>query len=101
MARPLVGAPLTSGLLSWRRSLFLLATFVLWANVHGSFLVGIALVGLFWLGQSIESLQVHETVATLRHAPRHRPVFVGLLAVALLSLFNPHGVGAIPDVLAF
>jgi len=100
MARPLRGDR-RSAPLSWRRSLFLLGTFVLWANIHGSFLVGIALVGVFWLGQSIESLQVHGPVATLRDAPRHRPVFVGLLGVALLSLLNPHGVRAIPDVLAF
>jgi len=100
LSRPLTAAALPESL-SWRRTFGIIAVLTLWANVHGSFVIGIALTGLFWLGGVIESVHNRGFAATLTDAPRHRllvGLFVGIIA---LSLLNPHGMRSIPDVFAF
>jgi hypothetical protein len=87
--------------LSWRQAFLLAALLVLWTNLHGSFMIGIALVGALWLGQTIESFLSRGLGATLRDAPLHRPLIAVVLGTVLLSLLNPHGLRAIPDVLSF
>ncbi len=102
MARPLVAdAPARTDDLSWRRTFVIVGLLVLWTNVHGSFLMGIGLVGVLWLGRMLESMRDRGLAATLRDAPLQRPFVAVALGTILLSILNPHGLRAIPDVLAF
>jgi hypothetical protein len=97
MSRPLAQ---TAAPLSWRRTFLIVGLLTLWANMHGSFLIGIALVGVLWLGQAAESIR-DRGAASLGEAPFYRPLIAALVAVAALSLLNPHGLRALPEVLAF
>jgi hypothetical protein len=101
LSRPLVETPEPNVPLSWRRTLAIAAVLTLWANIHGSFLIGIALVGLFWLGAVISSLQERGFATTIADRPLHRTLLAVILGTVLLSLLNPHGIRAIPEVLLF
>lgn len=87
--------------LSWRQTVAVVVLLVVWTNTHGSFLLGIALVGVIWMGRTIESLRDHGWNATVFDVSLHRPLIAAALGVVALSLANPHGIHAIPDVLAF
>ncbi len=74
--RPRAGLPLTAGL------------FVLWANVHGGFLYGWILIGLYLAGSLAELLWGGERAAW-RERVRY---YGGMLAAATLpTLVNPYG----------
>ncbi|HLX76606.1 MAG TPA: hypothetical protein VKR26_17795 [Terriglobales bacterium] len=76
-----------------RRLYWLPALMLLWVNLHGGFLVGLALVGLYFLGALWETLAAHEPSgrATAKIAAR-RLGMVGLLA-GVATFFNPYGYG--------
>lgn len=101
VARPLTDAAAATTPWSWRRIAGIALTLVLWANVHGSFLIGIALVGLIWLGGVVESLRENGIAATMRSDACRRPIIALVAGVIMLSLLNPHGPRAIFDVLKF
>lgn len=96
LSPPIDGAPL-----SWTRTLVIAGLLALWANVHGSFLLGIALVGVLWFGRTLDSVVSRGLSATIHDGPLHRPLLAAGIGVVLLSLLNPDGVRAIPNVLAF
>jgi hypothetical protein len=95
LARPhTLAAPLlvywTVALLSARDSnrappLWLALLMVLWANLHGSFVFGLALGGVF----GAEAILAAEGSAARWHAARQWSGF--LLAASLASMANPHG----------
>jgi hypothetical protein len=64
---------------------------LIWVNVHGGFLVGLALIGLYWVGSAWESVTtrpLEERVAAKRSA--RQLAIAG--AMALLATFvNPYG----------
>jgi len=97
--------PLTAGVaepsISWRCTWGVGGLLVLWANVHGSFLVGFVLVALFWLGGVLESLRDRGFGATLRTTALHRPLLALVVGFVAMSFANPHGWRAIPEVFAF
>jgi tetratricopeptide (TPR) repeat protein len=57
-----------------------------WANIDGWFLLGPALVALFWLGEVVEAACTRGP----QRAPRHVPGWLVPLALAA-CLLNPHG----------
>jgi hypothetical protein len=80
-----------------RRRLWLLpALMLVWVNVHGGFLVGFALLGIFWLGAtwnwfSLKEGRIENLLRKVAAADRARDlVWVGLSSVAA-SLLNPYG----------
>lgn len=91
-------AIVTAYRLGWRNRLWLLPPILaLWANVHGSFVLGLGLIGLAWLG---------ELATRLLHARRPELVrreglaWRGLAVLAawgaasgLATLLNPRGAG--------
>ncbi len=80
------------------RLLLLPPLMAFWVNVHGSFVLGLVLVGIFAVG---EALQAMVQALSLRHRPPWREggfLFgVGALT-ALATLANPRGVGIVAYV---
>lgn len=78
--------------LSRRAMVALPLVFLLWANLHGTFVVGLAVLGLHGLGRVIE------------RGPRDpdvRRLFVTCVLCGLATLVNPHGPILYKHVLAF
>jgi hypothetical protein len=80
-----------------RRWLWALPLLMLvWVNVHGGFLVGFVLLGIFWLGAvwswfRIKEGRIEELLEKIAAGKRARQLaWVGLLSVAA-SLVNPYG----------
>jgi len=61
--------------------------FALWANLHGSFLIGFGLLGLLWLGTTID--QYVRTKQLTRFASLKYLLMLQLAIIAVL--FNPYG----------
>jgi hypothetical protein len=78
-----------------RRALVLVPLgFVLWANMHGSYLVGLALLGVFFLGRLIEAAGAGSSWdlrAVLRDRQVRRLLSTGVLSALAVALLNPHG----------
>lgn len=77
--------------LARRRAAWLVALpplLLLWANVHGSFLLGLALVGLELLWSVLPASHGRLSVSTRLPV---RPVALALLASLAATLANPHG----------
>ena len=87
------------GPMPWKVVAVVAGVLTLWANLHGSFPIGPALIGVVWLGGVIESARTNR--AALLAPTLHRPLIAMIAGLILLSLFNPHGWRAIPEVLAF
>jgi hypothetical protein len=74
--RPRAGVPLTAAL------------FVLWANIHGGFLYGWILIGLYLAGSGAELLWSNDRAVWSERAR----YYAGMLATAaLVTLINPYG----------
>ena len=69
------------------------ALMVLWANLHGSFVVGFGLLGLFLLGRAIEVFRDggRSALAVWRDAPLRRLLLVLGASVAAVAVLNPYG----------
>jgi hypothetical protein len=83
---------LSAPTLSRRAMIVLPLMFLFWANLHGTFVVGLAVMGLHGLGRIIE------------RGPRDpdvRRLFVTGLLCGLATLVNPHGPLLYKHVLAF
>jgi len=78
-----------SGRLLW--SWLLVPLFVLWANMHSGFVLGILLVILYWTGELLGSAE--DSGISSRRSPwkRRGPL---LLLILLATLINPHHIGA-------
>lgn len=77
------------------------ALFLAWTNLHGSFLVGIGLMGAFAIGRAIDVVRRGKTLAALRHDGQlTRLALLTELAVAA-TLINPYGPLLYREVLAF
>jgi hypothetical protein len=83
---------LSAPTLSRRAILFLPLMFLLWANLHGTFIAGLGVLGLHALGRAIERGVFDRDV--------HRLVFVGVLC-GLATLMNPHGIFLYKHLFAF
>ncbi len=85
------------GRTSPRRRLWLLPLcMLLWVNVHGGFLLGFLLIGIFWLASlgtwlSANQNRIEESFAKVAAGRRVRTLtWIGLVS-ALASLVNPYG----------
>lgn len=74
--------------------------FVFWANLHGSFVVGIALLGAFTVGRAIDVWRRSRNLRMVFAETRTRQLlFVTELSAAAV-LLNPYGIGIYPSVFA-
>jgi hypothetical protein len=72
--------------------------FALWANIHGGFVLGLILIGVYLAGALAEWLTAGPT-SEFKPRARH---YAGALIVALLAtLLNPHGLELQRHLLAF
>jgi hypothetical protein len=78
--------------LSRRAMIALPIVFLLWANLHGTFVVGLAVLGLHGLGRIIERGY---------RDPEVRRLFITGVLCGLATLVNPHGPMLYYHVLAF
>ena len=74
----------------WLRWFFPLSM-VLWVNLHGGWLFGLALLGTYALATLVESLQTADAFARIRTSQRVRGLGWALLWSALATLVNPYG----------
>lgn len=70
----------------------LLPLFALWANLHSGFVLGLALVALYWIGEAVGE-RTGRGAQTERRAWHRRALLFGLLTLA--TLINPHHVHAL------
>lgn len=77
------------------------ALFAAWANVHGSFVCGLAVLGCCWLGSALEAAWRHKSLrAAVRSPAARRWLVLGELAAAG-CLFNPYGMTLLVNTLLF
>jgi hypothetical protein len=69
-----------------------------WANLHGSFVMGLALLAAFVAGRAIDLLRRTGTLHSLRHDQRLRRWFLWLELSAAAALVNPYGAGLYLEV---
>ncbi len=72
---------------------FFPASVLLWVNLHGGWLFGMALLGIYTFAALVESVraQKNDAFAAIRAAHRARAMAVAWLASAAASLVNPFG----------
>jgi hypothetical protein len=90
----LVLLALARPLLSVRALVTVPLLFVLWGNCHGSFLVGLMLVGVSLAGRALDVCRVADTwnpLVALRDAQVRRLLAVLAVSAGLVALLNPHG----------
>ena len=86
----------SDGLLSTRCLWILPASMLIWVNVHGGFLFGFALIGIFWLGSvwtwsRSSDTRIEDSQRKIAAGKRARALIsVGFVSV-LASLVNPYG----------
>ena len=77
------------------------ALFALWANLHGSFPVGLILIALLAIGTAVDAgRRLTESAAALRFRPAVRLLLLLELA-AVAALLNPYGIGIYAETLTF
>jgi hypothetical protein len=74
-----------------RRLWYLPALTLLWVNVHGGFVVGLALLGLYLLSDAILYVRCQNADDLQRLAARLRTLKMVTLACLAASLINPYG----------
>jgi hypothetical protein len=79
-----------------RRLWFLPLLMLLWVNVHGGFLLGFVLLGIFWIGASwswwrARGSRLEELLQKLAAGARVRSLTLVSVATAVASLLNPYG----------
>lgn len=75
--------------------------FAVWANLHGSFVVGLALLGLACLGRAIDLVRRERKPAALLRDRRMKQLVIMTAIAASAVLVNPYGFKLYRDVLAF
>jgi hypothetical protein len=72
---------------------FFPASMLLWVNLHGGWLFGIALLGIYTLAGFVESAHAQDAFAAIRAAHRARAMAAAWMASAVATLVNPFGWG--------
>ena len=70
---------------------FFPASTLLWVNLHGEWLLGFALLGIYLLTSIVESLRAADPFVALRASHRARAMALAGAASALTTLANPFG----------
>ncbi len=76
----------------WLRMFFPLSM-LLWANLHGGWLLGMNLLGLYMVAAFVESLRESDPIARIRSAHRARAMWWTLVVSGAASVVNPYGLG--------
>jgi hypothetical protein len=77
---------------SWKLWVGVPATMAIWANLHGSFPVGLVVLGCWWVGRTIELVwREGISLAVIRDAGFRRSLYLMELG-ALATLINPYGI---------
>lgn len=88
---------------SWKRWFWVAipGLFALWANLHGSFPMGLILIAVLAIGTAIDAgRRLKESAGAVRFRPVVRLVLLLELAAAAV-LINPYGIGVYAEVLTF
>ena len=70
---------------------FFPASTLLWVNLHGGWLFGLALLAVYTVAAIVDSLRTPDAFAKIRAAHRARGMAVAWLASAIATLANPFG----------
>jgi len=70
---------------------FFPASMLLWVNLHGGWLFGMALLGIYALAAFVKSLRAHDAMVKIRAAHRARAMAFAWAASAAATLVNPFG----------
>jgi len=70
---------------------FFPASMLLWVNLHGGWLFGIALLGIYTFTAFVESVRLRDPWAAIRAAHRARAMAAAWVASAVATLVNPFG----------
>lgn len=78
----------------WRRTNWIIVSglFVVWANLHGSFLVGLAVLAAFCAGRAFDVIRRCRRAAAVLHDTRVRRYFLLAEIAAVAALLNPYGI---------
>ncbi len=75
--------------------------FVAWANLHGSFIVGMGWLAVMALGRAIDLVRRTGTLRSLTHDQTFRRLFLWCELAAVATLVNPYGIALYGEVLSF
>jgi hypothetical protein len=78
--------------LSARWLLALPGIMILWVNMHGSFILGIGLLGLAWVGTLIDAIRGMSEQQTIARS-NLGPLTVAVVGTSLATLIQPLGIG--------
>jgi hypothetical protein len=70
---------------------FFPASMLLWVNLHGGWLFGIALLGIYTLAAFVESVREQDAFAAIRVGHRARAMAVAWMVSVMATLVNPFG----------
>lgn len=76
-------------------------TFVVWANCHASFMVGLGLIGCFWAGQMCDVLARTKSVSSAIKDPKAVRLLLLLELCAVAVLANPYTIRLYAEALNF
>jgi hypothetical protein len=75
--------------------------FALWANMHGSFVVGLGLLGCFAIGRGVDLIRRTGKAGSLFHDNKLRRLVLLTELGAVAALLNPYGLSLYAEVLSF
>ena len=74
--------------------------FVVWANLHGSFIMGLVLLGAYCAGRAIDVLRIERSLGAVFRDEQVRQLLVLLELSAVAALVNPYGLEIYAEVVA-
>lgn len=84
----------------WWHLVIVAITFALWSNLHGSFVVGLTMLGVLTIGRYIDfTWRARHLMAGWRDS-RFRWLLLATELAAVCVLINPYGIGAYGEALA-
>ncbi len=72
--------------------------FAFWANVHGSFLLGLVVLGGLCLGRGLDVYRRTKSFKMVKADPKTQRLFVMIELAILATLLNPYGIGIYPAI---
>ncbi len=84
----------------WHRSFWVIIPllFIFWANVHGSFLLGFAVLGALCAGRGLDIYRHTKSLKAVAADPKTQRLFVITELAILATLLNPYGIGIYPAI---
>jgi hypothetical protein len=76
---------------NWRRLVWLPVTMLAWVNLHGGFLVGFALLGIYFVGSAVPGWSARNVAEKAAARARAKAIAITGVVCALFTLANPYG----------